>query len=275
MGACLGKAVCPKEVSVKELPPASADAHREFLRAIRYGHLAEVQMCILQRSVDPHLSLNSIGSQLPFVTAVISACWLGHEDIVRYLLPLEPRDPRRIPLLRDFAIGCQMLPIPYIEIFVSHFGSSIVTDSVHYNTNKDSSGNQEASLMTPIHHACIRGNLRLIQFLLRHGANMERPALSNQSTPLHCLAVAAASKRHQDRSSSSSSDQDGDILSVLDWIIREPDYSKYLFLENRFGKSVLEAVLFHTTQLDVIRTCIVWLCHGHDTVLGGCAARRH
>ena len=256
MGACLGKPVHPKVESVKELLPPSAKVHREFLRSVRLGHLTKVQRDIQERGADPHLLVHSIDSQLPFATTVVTACWSGHHDIARYLLSFEPKDTRRILRLRDFAVGCQMLPIAYIEMLVNYFGSSIVCDSAFYNNN-----DKKPSSMTPIHHACIRGNLRLIQFLLHHGADMERPALSNRSTPLHCLAIVAASQGRLPRDSASSCDQDGDIVAVLDWIIREEAYSKCLFLENRFGKSVLEALLFQTTQLDVIRTCIVWLCH--------------
>lgn len=296
MGSCLGKArklrddlqtattssktATTLHRSSSTTLPNSVEHHsaltkRSFSQSVRNGRILDVRQDIEERGADP-LGVLKMGT-LPLRTAVVLACWFGHdEEFVRLLLFFEPKNPPRAEFLKDFALACQMIPLEYIILLVEYFGSEIVKNSNYYysinNNNKNPrSGSRVVSIaMTPLHYAFSRGNVHVIRYLLCQGADLTQAALSNHSTPLHCLAVRSCLTYEQrngnknDMMKSNSNNQkgdkdDNDAVATLDWIIMA-GFADYLLLENRFGKTALEAILFHATSVDVMRTCIIWLC---------------
>ena len=275
MGGCLGSprrrqeraeyatAFLPTGQIVLEPPPALL--LQEFLHALRHGRLSAVKDCIAKSHgtlpfvdlTNPHQAQHSM--LLPFATALVTACWLGHHDVVEFLMALEPRPPRSL-VRQDFGLACQMVKeTKYIFIMVDHFGSIIVNDDNDDHDYSSAAIDTATSIVTyrpmsPLHQAFLRRDLTLIQYLLHHGANLSSQALSNGTTPLHCLAQAVTLNSKDD------DDNNTAVAAILDWILRQPEHAPCILLENRFGKTALQSILFSTSQFQVIRTCIIWLC---------------
>ena len=203
-----------------------------------------------------------------FDTPLEAAAWLGHDDIVRYFLK-QQRSSRRLLFARNsrrylqkesspemaldheaFLVACQGGTLETVKCFVEYFGPDIVT--------------QAYPNVTPLHHACARCHLPLMQYLMQQGARLDTPTRRGGATPVHWLGMYVEMKQiHQN-------DNDGspiplpkkDILSedcyesTLTWIIE--NHPQALFVPDSRGATALQRLL-KRASLGFIRTAVVHL----------------
>lgn len=213
-----------------------------------------------------------------FDTPLEAAAWLGHVDIVRYLLSrsLQRRSSRRLLLARKqssirrnnlqveqeqptevsldheaFLAACQGAILEVVQCFVQHFGSSIVR--------------HEFSDVAPLHYACARCHLPMIQYLISQGARLDTRSKRGGATPVHWLGMFVEMKHIHGSSTETSLiplPEYDDLTeesyeAALAWISQH--YPPALFVPDNRGTTALQKLIHVRAPLGLIRTAVVQL----------------
>jgi len=200
-----------------------------------------------------------------FDTPLEAAEWLGHVSIVRYFLDQEP-PPRRLLFPRNsrrnliqtseemaldrgaFLVACQGGSLEVVQCFVQHFGPSIVT--------------HESSTVTPLHHACARCHLPMIQYLLAQGARFDTKTKCGGLAAVHWLGLYVEMKQIHGSEASPIPLPEQDNLTeesyeaALAWIIQH--HPQAIFLPDSKGTTALQRFL-KRAPMGLIRTAFVQL----------------
>lgn len=185
---------------------------------------------------------------IPFVTPVFLSCWYGHDHVTAFLLECEARHrkkpPYRISIYRDFAKACKLLPLSKIQVFVQHFGTNVV-DPQSYS-----------GCVTPLHHACARAHLPLIQYLLEQQSRRQNrnhvdwlttPLACNGATALHWLGLRIHQNYYNASRAARRFARDGEddfqLTEALQWILDHESYRKRLFVADHRGCAALSMIL--------------------------------
>lgn len=261
-----------------------------LLQATVDGDLGRVQQLVSQGAnrhvqhsaamLESHVTYD----RQAFDTPLEAAAWLGHDNIVRYFLEQQheqqQRSSRRLlfkkrssrlrhlekeasssDLALDheaFLVACQGGSLATVQAFVQHFGPEIITQPC-------------PNVVTPLHYACARCHLPLMQYLLSQGggggARLDQPAQRGGAAPIFWLGMFVEMKRsssttHADDDSSPIPLPERDDLSpqayeaALAWIIQH--FPAALLATDHRGTTALERLL-KRAPMGLIRTAIVHL----------------
>lgn len=262
---------------VKRREPAggtSDELDAALMQATIDGSLVRVQELMAQGAnryvrhasamLDNHVSYDRDA----FDTPLEAACWLGHTDIVSYFLHRQ-RSSRRLfrrssrNLNKEeqndnildkeiFLVACQGGTLETVKCFVSRFGPSIVQ--------------HEYENVTPLHHACARCHLPLIQYLIAQGARLDAPSPRGGATAVHWLGMYVEMKQmHQGVSPIPLPDDEylteESYEAALAWIIR--NFARAVFVPDNRGTTGLQRIL-KRARLGLLQTAVVELlaqCH--------------
>eukprot|EP00977_Amphora_coffeiformis_P013843 scaffold3759_cov169-Amphora_coffeaeformis.AAC.6 len=206
-----------------------------------------------------------------FDTPLEAAAWLGHVSIVRYFLR-QQRSSRRLvfagskrrsitehskqtSLDREaFLVACQGGTLEVVQCFVQHFGPSIVTN--------------EFSTVTPLHHACARCHIPMIQYLIAQGARLDTKKERGGVAAVHWLGLYVEMKRiHGSKASPIPLPEDDGLTeesyeAALAWIIQ--NHPQSIFVPDSKGTTALQKLL-KRAPMGLIRTAFVQLLLGEPT----------
>ena len=205
-----------------------------------------------------------------FDTPLQAAAWLGHVDICRYFLyrQQQSRPWRRLLLARNgsrrhvtkvssaelsldreaFLVACQGGTLEVVQCFVQHLGPSIVT--------------HEFSTVTPLHHACARCHLPMIEYLIAQGARLDTKTKRGGVTAVHWLGLCVEMKRlHGNKASPIPLPEQDELTetsyeAALAWIIQ--NHTQALFVPDNKGTTALQRLL-KGAPIGLIRTAFVQL----------------
>lgn len=266
-----------------------------LMQATVDGNLAAVQRLVArganrhvqhsQAMLESHVTYNRDA----FDTPLEAAAWLGHDDIVRYFLKQRKTSSRRLLFARNknsrrhmvlleqqreessrefaldyeaFLVACQGGTLATVQAFVLSFGPSIITQQQHQQAGKSGSS------MTPLHYACARCHVPLMQYLMQHGARLDCAGSSSGAAPIFWLGMFVEMKRIHGSSSNDNAAgcgspiplplfddlSDASYEAAMAWVIQHN--AAALLVTDHRGTTALERLL-KRAPLGLIRTAIV------------------
>lgn len=236
---------------------------------------------LLRQGANRHVQHPHDSDDTAFDTPLEAAAWLGHTDIVRCFLQPVPRSASARRLLKRnsrksmersksetvssssssrevrmdhaaFLVACHGGNLETIQCFVETFGDGLVTQPYAHNVG-------------PLHHACARCDLPIMQYLIAHGARLDgRHNTGGGTPPVQWLGMYAEMKHlhenGQDEQTSPiplpSNVSMAAYEVALAWIIQ--NHRASLFVTDNRGVAVLQRLL-HRATTGLMRTAVVEL----------------
>ena len=176
----------------------------------------------------------------PISTLPALAIWKGYSRIVAALLQGTSWTNPRQDLQRDFLQLCEQVSGPRLEPLLRFYGCSLVRPQ-HYQGS-----------YTPLHHACMTGNLSVMQILSRYGKSWDWDVRveGTGATPLHMFGMRFVRGYYQNSPSTNG-------VKELEWIWRHHQ-ERLLLVEDGNGKAALQCILGRLC-LDAQRLCVLKL----------------
>ena len=170
----------------------------------------------------------------------MTACWLGRSQLSAFLVKEAAGGRLRYLLRRNFAQCCQVLPFKIICVLKIVVGSWLLHGEEYMD-------------WTPMHYACARFELSVIEYIHRHGGSLTQSQSSCGTTPMHWLGK---NFRKDLVYKESTYDDEKAFLEVVLWIL-DNDVTAF-FVTDYAGTTALECIL-ERASLEIIRVLTVRL----------------
>ena len=203
---------------------------------------------------------SSFGAQL------MTACWLGKEQIDAFLQQQQQQqhdyndhEQLEAHMRQHFPKACQVLPLSQIRFLRLRMGPWLLHNEAYSSSDA-----------TPMHYACARFDVTILQYMIHRGASLTVPA-SGGSTPLHWLG---RNFRPQlvvcDQSYYYYNDDDDDdelaLLRAVEWVLDHVDAGALLQGDGQ-GVTALQNIV-HCASFRVAQVLLVRLICGQKAGRG-------